>query len=171
MLKKIMSLMISLMVVFGMVGCSTTEDSDSNVQGSSSENKEKSNDNNKNMDLELVNNDDLTMSIIKKYEKGDDYFKEIGYEVKIVNKTKDKDLLIGINDVSVDGEMNDPFWATTVTAGNKTTQKIYWWTGEEENETNHNVKSLKDLKNVEGTITISDDKNLDSMGEYKINIK
>ena len=31
--------------------------------------------------------------------------------------------------------------------------------------------SLKDLKNVEGTITISDDKNLDSMGEYKINIK
>ena len=171
MFKKIMSLMISLMVVFGMVGCSTTEDSDSNVQGSSSKNKETSNDNNENMDLELVDNDDLTMSIVKKYEKGDDSYKEIGYEVKIVNKTKDKDLLIGINDVSVDGEMNDPFWATTVTAGNKTTQKIYWWTGEQENETNHNVKSLKDLKNVKGTITISDDKNLDSMGEYKINIK
>ena len=123
------------------------------------------------MDLELINDDNLKMTITKKYEKGDSKYKEIGYKVTITNKTEDIDLIIGLNNASVDGVMNDPAWATEIPAGKKSNETIMWWVGEGSDEFNSNVKSLDDLKNVEGTITVSNNDTYDTLGEYDINIK
>ena len=48
-----------------------------------------------------------------------------GYTLKVFleNKTE-KDLMFTVNNVSVNGYMCDPFWATTVTAGMKSNEKI-----------------------------------------------
>jgi hypothetical protein len=48
-----------------------------------------------------------------------------GYTLKIFleNKT-DKDLMFSVDDVSVNGFMCDPFWASTVSAGKKANEKV-----------------------------------------------
>lgn len=48
-----------------------------------------------------------------------------GYTLKVFleNKT-DKDLMFSLNDVSVNGYMCDPFWATTVNAGMKSNSEV-----------------------------------------------
>ena len=172
MLKKLLSLMVLLICIIGLTGCSDTENSDTNVQGSSTKKEDEKSDNNEdNMDLELINDDNLKMTITKKYEKGDSTYKEIGYKVTITNKTEDIDLLIGLNNASVDVVMNDPAWATEIPAGKKSNETIMWWVGEGSDEFNSNVKSLDDLKNVEGTITVSNNDTYDTLGEYDINIK
>ena len=178
MLKKVLSLIISLVFVFALVGCSNTKNSNTDtsdntsVQGSSIKKEEKSSaKNEESMDLELINDDNLTMTITKKFEKGDSSYKEIGYKVTIVNKTDDTDLLIGLNNSSVDGVMNDPAWATSIPAGKKANETITWWVGDGSDEYNSNVESLDDLKNIEGTITVSNDDTYETLGEYDISIK
>ena len=172
MLKKALSFVVSLIFIVGLTGCTTSENNDSNIQGSSTKKEdEKSANNENNMNLELINDDYITMTITKRYEKGDSAYKEIGYKVTIVNKTEDRDLLIGFNNPSVDGVMNDPAWATEIPAGKTSNETIMWWVGEGSDEFNSNVESLNDLKNVEGTITVSDNDTFDTLGEYDINIK
>lgn len=180
MLKKILSLIMSLLFVFALVGCSSTKNDSTNadttntsVQGLSTKKEDKATpaSNEDIMDLELINDDNLTMTISKKFEKGDSTYKEIGYKVTIVNKTDDTDLLIGLNNSSVDGVMNDPAWATSIPAGKKANETISWWVGEGSDEYNSNVESLDDLKNIEGTITVSNDNTYETLGEYDISIK
>lgn len=46
--------------------------------------------------------------------------------IEIENNT-DKNLMFGVDDVSVNGYMMDPYWATSVAAGKKARETIYWF--------------------------------------------
>ena len=115
-------------------------------------------------EIVVLDNEYCKMIITETYE--DKTWNEIGFKVTIENKT-DKDLLIGAEDVSVNGYMNDPVWAVDVTAGNKVNSKISWLTN---NEDNNNVKSVDDLKNVKMKISISDKNTLDTLAKEKVTI-
>ena len=48
---------------------------------------------------------------------------------------------------------------------------IIWWVGNKSDKYNPNVKTLEDLKNVKGTVVVSNGKTSANIGKYKINIK
>lgn len=122
------------------------------------------------MNIVLLDNEVVSITLTEKYEEGDEYYKEIGYKATIVNKS-DKNLLIGIDGASVNGVMNDPAWATTVMAGKTSYETIYWWVGEDSKEFNPNVFSIQDLANVEFTMTVSDDDTWDRLTEASVVIE
>lgn len=73
-------------------------------------------------DIVLFDNDQCSMRVT-----GVDPDDTWGYALKVtlVNKT-DKDLMFSADDVSIDGVMCDPFWATTVAAGKTSNEDITW---------------------------------------------
>ena len=60
------------------------------------------------------------------------------------------DLLIGLDNVSVNGYMMDPFWSTTITAGNKARETIYWF------EESCIERGIEDISVVEFVINACD---------------
>lgn len=98
----------------------------------------------------IVDNELVKVSIIDAYE--DTTWGEVGFEVEIVNKT-DIALMVAVDDVSVNGVMNDPFWATEVAAGKTAYSKIGWYIN---SDSNKNVKSLSDINNIEFTLRAYD---------------
>lgn len=75
-------------------------------------------------DIVLFDNDQCSMRVT-----GTDPDDMWGYALKVtlVNKT-DKDLMFSADDVSIDGVMCDPLWATTVSAGKTSNEDITWMT-------------------------------------------
>lgn len=98
----------------------------------------------------LVDNELVQVNIVNIYE--DPMWNEVGFEMEIINKT-DIMLMVSIDDVSVNGVMNDPFWATEVAPGKTAYSNMGWYIN---GDTNKNVKSLEDLKNIEGTLKAYD---------------
>ncbi|MCI6736784.1 MAG: hypothetical protein MR593_01500 [Intestinibacter sp.] len=160
-MKKLISIIACFILCLSFVGCSSDAPA-SNV--SSSDVKSKNQEDKNKEEIVLVDNDYATVTITEKYED----MGEIGYKVTIVNKTKKKHLMVAVEDVSVDGVMNDPFWATDITAGKTDYSEIYWF---EDGEDNKNVKSIDDLKNVEGKITISDYDEFETYSEDEFELK
>ena len=76
--------------------------------------------------------------------------------LEIENRSKD-DILIGFNDVAVNGYMMDPFWATTVTAGNKSRETVTWL------DASCVENNIKDIETVEGYFSISNDDTWDKI--------
>ena len=71
-------------------------------------------------ELVLVDNEDCTFKVVGIEENG-----MFGYGVKVFleNKTDDN-LMFSVSDVSVNGFMIDPFWASTVAAGKMANEQI-----------------------------------------------
>ncbi len=70
----------------------------------------------------FVQNDDLTFSLMDTKEDG-----LFGYEWKVyLENNTDKELMYSFEDVSVNGLMADPFWATEISAGMKANKEINW---------------------------------------------
>lgn len=76
--------------------------------------------------------------------------------LEIENRSKD-DILIGFNDVAVNGYMMDPFWATTVTAGNKSRETVTWL------DASCVENNIEDIETVEGYFSISNDDTWDKI--------
>ncbi len=70
--------------------------------------------------------------------------------IEIENNTSNN-LLFGIEDVSVNGYMMDPYWATSVAAGKKARETIYWF------EESCIENGIEDIHRVECVFHISDD--------------
>lgn len=98
----------------------------------------------------LTDNELVTVTITEFYE--DDMWNEVGFEVEIVNKTN-MTLMVSMDDVSVNGVMNDPFWAEEVAPGKVAYSNVGWYVN---GESNKNVKSLADLNNIEFTLNAYD---------------
>ena len=58
-----------------------------------------------------------------------------------------------------------------VSAGSKSKDDITWWVGNKSDKYNPNVQTLEDLKNVKGTVVVSNGKTSANIGKYEINIK
>ncbi len=86
----------------------------------------------------LVENDDLLVKIT-----GVDTENFWGYTLKMFleNKTE-KELMFTVQDVSVNGFMCDPYWATSVGAGKKSNTEIHWLPGSFEDNGITNVEEI-----------------------------
>lgn len=119
------------------------------IKGNDNETKETTKNENNNFTKKVIlDNDVCKFTVLEPVE--DESMKTVGYKVLVENKTNDT-ISVGLQDVSVDGVMNDPMWAVDVTAKNKAYSQIEWITN---SSTNENVKSIEDIKNVKGRVYI-----------------
>lgn len=98
----------------------------------------------------VLDNDICKLTVLEPFE--DETMCTVGYKVLVENKT-DKTINVGLQNVSVDGVMNDPCWAIDITPNDKAYSQIEWITNL---NTNKNVKSIDDIKNVKAKIYIMD---------------
>lgn len=119
------------------------------IKGNDNETKETTkNENNNFIKKVILDNDVCKFTVLKPVE--DESMKTVGYKVLVENKTNDT-ISVGLQDVSVDGVMNDPMWAVDVTAKNKAYSQVEWITN---SSTSENVKSIEDIKDVKGRVYI-----------------
>ena len=97
----------------------------------------------------MVDNENCTV-IIKSVEP-DNLF---GYTLNVFleNKT-DKELMFSVDDVSVNGYMCDPFWASTVSAGKKANQQISF------SESDFEENGIKEVSEITLTLNVYDNAN------------
>lgn len=119
------------------------------IKSNDNETKESTKSENDNFTKKVIlDNDVCKFTVLEPVE--DESMKTVGYKVLVENKTNDK-ISVGLQDVSVNGIMNDPMWAVDVTAKNKAYSQVEWITN---SSTNENVKSIEDLKDVKGRVYI-----------------
>ena len=95
-------------------------------------------------EVTLVDDENCTV-IIKGYD--DDALLGYGVNVYLENKT-DKELMFSIGEVSVNGYMCDPFWATTVSSGKKANEQITFFESDLEANGIENVEEISFTLNV-----------------------
>ena len=124
--KKILSLFFAALLALSLVACGSAEDhttgnaNPSKPAGSSSSTQENTKPSDTSKEQVLVEDDNITVKFT-----GAEQDSLWGYTLKVYleNKT-DKELMFSVDDVSVNGFMCDPFWASTVSAGKKANEKI-----------------------------------------------
>ena len=169
--KKFLGFIVLIIISAGLIGCSIMGKNKADAEDISTDKEMEAVGNIEKINQKLIDDDNVAITITEKYEVGDRIYKEIGYTVEIVNKRTDVDLQVGISDVTVNGKKNNPLWSTVVSAGSKSNENITWWFGNKSDKYNPNVKTLEDLKNVKGTVVVSNGKTSANIGKYKINIK
>ncbi|WP_455539275.1 hypothetical protein [Terrisporobacter sp.] len=169
--RKLLRFVMLFVVVVVIIGCSTLIDKKVSKNIISTDKEMEAVKKTKDINEKVIDNENLTMIITQKNEIGNRIYKEIGYSVKIINKTENINLDISIDDVTVNGKKNNPIWSVIVPAGDEHNDDITWWVGDKSDNYNPNVESLKDLKNVKGTIVVSNEKTSVNIDEYDINIK
>lgn len=159
--KRIGALLVIGMLSLSVVGCtSTVEDNkaeepkvttkvekvEEGIYGEEHEVEEE-------MNTVLVDNEDIKITILSKYEKSHDVAAATGYRLKIENKA-DYNMYIYAHDVSVDGVMVEPVFAPDIVAG-KTLYDSLCWTDAFGGEVV--ITTLDQLKNVEGYLSIQNE--------------
>ena len=142
--KKGISVLLSGMLLSGMlVGCSDNKDKTMDKADTKIEEQK--------FNEEVVaDNEYFKMTVLDK--DMDEYNSFVRIKVLVENKT-DKDIIVYLENICVDGVMNDPAWCVEVTANNKAYPYIEWLI---DSETNPNVKTVEDLKNIDGEIYVTD---------------
>jgi hypothetical protein len=125
-IKKILSFVFAAMLALSLVACGSAESETtgtakpSNPTGSSSSTQEGTKPSGTSKEQVLVEDENITVKVTGTQE--DSLW---GYTVKVyLENNTDKDLMFSVDDVSVNGFMCDPFWASTVAAGKKANEKI-----------------------------------------------
>ena len=107
-------------------------------------------------ELTLVDDENCTV-IIKGYDA--DALLGYGVNVYLENKT-DKELVFSLGEVSVNGYMCDPFWATTVSAGKKANEQITFF------ESDLEANGIENVEEISFTLNVYD--NADWLAEYLV---
>ena len=144
-MKKLLSLVVSgLLVGSLMVGCSDdTKDKTENSNNTRQEQKA--------FKEEIItDNEYIKMTLVGK-EKNEYGF--ITLKVLVENKT-DNDLIVYTDNTEVNGVMNEPYWTCNVNGKSKAYSFIEW---DPDSDTNANIKTVDDLKNIKGEIYITGD--------------
>lgn len=101
----------------------------------------------------LVDNEYITITLTNF-----DFDGFYGPEMKVLVENKsDRDIMVSIDDVSVNGFMLDPFWATTISAGKSANESIEWFDSDVEEN------GITSFETVECTFTGYDDDNYDDL--------
>lgn len=129
MYKKVISIIAALAMVLSMAACSGNAESETGTDPSSkptqtttpSTTEEPKEDTMVTFqETIIIDNDEITFKVTNVDPKG-----LLGYTVKIYAENKtDKNLMFSIRDVSVNGFMCDPLWASTIGAGMKANDEI-----------------------------------------------
>ena len=107
-------------------------------------------------EITLVDDENCTVII-----KGVDANNIFGYTLNVYleNKT-DKELMFSVDDVSVNGFMCDPFWASTVSAGKKANEQISF------SESDFETNGIKEVSEISFTLNVYD--NADWTADYLV---
>ena len=142
--KKGISVLLSGMLLSGMlVGCGNNKDKSINETNTKIEEQK--------FNKEVVaDNEYFKMTVINK--DMDEYSSFVRMQVLVENKT-DKDIIVYLENICVDGVMNDPAWCVNINANNKAYSYIEWLI---DYDNNPNVKTVEDLKNIEGEVYVTD---------------
>lgn len=107
-------------------------------------------------EITLVDNESCTVII-----KGVEEDALLGYALNVYleNKT-DLELMFSVDQVSVNGFMIDPFWATTVTAGKKANQQITFL------DSDFETNSITQVEEISFTLNVYD--NNDWLADYLV---
>ena len=119
--QKMMTFLLAAVLCMALAACGGAEENTTgSVNSSASSTQKDTKPSGINKEQVLVEDENITVKITGTQE--DSLW---GYTVKIYleNKT-DKELMFSVDDVSVNGFMCDPFWASTVAAGKKANEKI-----------------------------------------------
>ena len=149
--KKLISVLLALTLVFSLVACGNTETTTSNEGSESTQSAQETTKAEKpSQELQekvFVDDENCTFKITEIEPDG-----FMGYTLKayVENKT-DKNLMFSWEDVSVNGFMCDPFWATSVQAGKKSKEEISFSTSEFEE------LGIEDVEDIEFTLLVYDD--------------
>jgi len=163
MCKKII---VTILVLFLLTACGGSKEGDTNTanQNNSSpavtDNSKKEEKTPKFEEITVIDNDYMTMKFTGLNPNG-----TWGYTLKanIENKS-DVNLLIGMNNTSVDGVMCDPFWATSVAAGKKMNCDISWSKSQLESS------GLSGINNLQFVLHVSNDDTWDNLFEEKCSL-
>ena len=134
-MKKTITLLTALAVLFTLTACGKKEADSETTPPSSAENTTvttaPSTTNSTTAATEpedifeeivLVDNEHVTVKIT-----GVEQDAILGYTLKVFTENKtDMELMLTVEDVSVNGYMCDPFWAETVAGGKKSNTSIFW---------------------------------------------
>lgn len=124
--QKTMTFLLAAVLCLALAACSGVENdttgtvNPSKPAGSSSSTQEDTKPSGTNKEQVLVEDENITVKVTGTQE--DSLW---GYTVKVyLENNTEKDLMFSVDDVSVNGFMCDPFWASTVAAGKKANEKI-----------------------------------------------
>lgn len=142
-MRKILAFILAIGMCLSMCACGSdpvetpADDVISNVETMESETSTDTTDfatNIINIDEPIVVVDNEFATFIVKSVFYDEFWESYGLKVFLENKT-DKPLMFSWEDVSVNGYMCDPFWASEVAGGKKENTEICWYlTSFEEND-------------------------------------
>ena len=142
--KKILSLgLAGLLSASLLVGCGNTK-----VKTESSKPEQPKQEQKVVFDEVIADNEYIKMTLVGK-EKNE--YGAIALKVLVENKTDDG-LLVSTENLQVGGVMNDPYWSCVVNAKAQAYSFIEWYV---DSETNTNVKTVDDLKNIKGDLGVS----------------
>ena len=123
--KQIFSLFFAALLALSLAACSPAENAatvtnPSKPADASSTSPSDAKPSGSSKEVVLAENENITVKVT-----GTETDPVWGYTVKVFleNKT-DKDLMFSVDDVSVNGYMCDPFWASSVAPGKKANEKI-----------------------------------------------
>ena len=124
--QKMMALLLAAVLCLTLAACGGAEENTtgntnpSQLAGSSSSPQEGTKPSGTSKEQVLVEDENITVKVTGTQE--DSLW---GYTVKVyLENNTDKELMFSVDDVSVNGFMCDPFWASTVSAGKKANEKI-----------------------------------------------
>ena len=167
-LKKLIAMGLVTTSIF-VVGCSSDTKTES-VENSKVETTEKTNEQaqqdetkEESMNLVLVDNDVVKMTITGKYE--DETFGQVGYNFIVENKT-DKTIQVATDNISCDGIMQDDnnMFVWSIQPNKKSVSKGYFFIG------NNGIEGIENLKNIEADIYVADEETYDRLSEFNIKI-
>jgi hypothetical protein len=152
--QKIISALLALGLALSMAGCDSTETTNNETAQSTQETAPETTQDAPAKETKaefqekvFVDDENCTFKVTKI-----DADNEWGYTLKVYAENKtDKNLMFSWDDVSVNGFMCDPFWATTVQAGKKTNSEISF------SQTDFEENGIEDVETIEFTLSIYDD--------------
>lgn len=145
--ERILSVLLVLILLLSFAGCGSTETTSSEPTQEKQETTTQETTAPEFQEKVFVDNENCTFKITK-IEPDNAW----GYTLKVYieNKT-DKNLMFSWNDVSVNGFMCDPFWASTVQGGKKSIEEISFSTSDFEE------LGIEDVENIEFKLSVYDD--------------
>lgn len=129
-MKKIFVFLMSVLMIIGLASCGNSIPADSNDSIEIVENIDTEETNPKENNVLPINEpvivvDDESCTFIVNEVVYDEFYNIYGLKVYLENKIND-DLMFAWDNVSVNGYMCDPWWASEVAPGKKENTEIYW---------------------------------------------
>ena len=157
-MNKVAGLVVVSMLSMNVVGCTVEETEKPNVTIESTQEQEKTTEE---MNLVLMDNEYCKVTIVGAYN--DEMYGTFGYIVETENKCN-QDISVMMENTSVDGFMEEPWFCANVTAGNTSQDNMEFY------RDNQGAESLEELTNVKSRLYVCETEEFNTIAENQITI-